>query len=185
VLCKFTCNFLNRYNQQQHAWATRNIDDTVHDVLDHDDLDLLNQSNSLVQRRIQNPLSPLPAGNISIKRLADATVAEPSSSGITATHFHPNSELILVASQDKHLKVFKIDEDKNEKQLGQFLRRLLPRCGFNLIYYCATVGLHFKDILIRSAKFVGKDGEIVVSGRKPYYYSYDAVSGKITKLQCE
>lgn len=112
-------NCHNRYEHQQHAWATRNLDDVVHDVLDNDDLALLNQSNSMTQRQTHNPLTPLPPGNISIKRLADATIAEPSSSAITATHFHPNNELFLVASQDKHLKVFKIDEDKNEKQIGK------------------------------------------------------------------
>lgn len=102
----------------------------MYDVLDHEDASLLNQSNALTQRRSHSSLSPLPAGTLSIKRLADATMAEPSTSPITATHFHANSSLLLVASQDKHLKIFKIDEEKNEKQIGKTNSGSIIFCTF-------------------------------------------------------
>jgi U3 small nucleolar RNA-associated protein 18 len=137
------------------------VEEQVDEVLDQEDYDLLNQAESMTARRKHDRHMPLVPGLLSVKRLADCTVAEPSTSSITATHFHADGRLFLVASEDKHVKVFKIDEEKNEKQ----------------------VSVRFQDMMARSAKFVGVDGEIVVSGRKPYYYAYEATTGQMTKFQ--
>ena len=66
----------------------------------------------------------------------------------------------MVASGDKHLRFFRIDGDKNEKQLS----------------------VKFNDMSITCAAFLGCSSEVVVSGRKPFFYSYDTASGLVTKL---
>lgn len=160
----FTSLLQERFDHHQKpAWANpQRLDDLEEeDVLDVEDYQLLQQTGSMVTRKTRNRNAPLPHGTISIKRLADANMSEPSSSSITTTHFHPNSELFLIASEDKQLKVFQIDEEKNPKQLG----------------------LKFQDIQIRSAYFSNQGHEMVVSGRKPYYYFYDMTSGHLTKVQ--
>lgn len=35
---------------------------------------------------------------------------------------------------------------------------------------------------ISSAKFIGKSDEVICVGRKPFCYSYDSNTGKITKI---
>jgi hypothetical protein len=70
--------------------------------------------------------------------------------------------LALVASDDKNLRLFKIDEEnKNRKELG----------------------VEFQDIAIKNAKFIGQNHEeIVICGRRPFYYTYDLTSGHVSKI---
>ena len=42
--------------------------------------------------------------------------------------------------------------------------------------------VHFNDMAISNARFLGRSSEVVVSGRKPYFYSYDSVSGGVSKV---
>lgn len=67
----------------------------------------------------------------------------------------------MVGSTDKYLKFFKIDGEKNSKQQG----------------------VRFGDMSISDASFVGKSLEqVVVVGRKPFFYTYDISSGKSLKI---
>ena len=43
-----------------------------------------------------------------------------------AVDFHPTGDLLLVAGDDKHMRFFKIDGEKNEKQLSVRLRFVKP-----------------------------------------------------------
>lgn len=185
------------------------------------------------------PYLPLPAGQINIKRLVNANIAEPSKQKITgglvvyirvcswnlycscalrqidskvtlsrtrndstillsfnpivyfifffiveytAVNFHPNGDLLLVAGEDKYMRFFRIDGDKNEKQLA----------------------VRVNDMIIQNATFRSNSGgggggsssggevdsnsssrsaeEVVLCGRKPFFYSYDTESGNIAKI---
>jgi hypothetical protein len=45
------------------------------------------------------------------------------------------------------------------------------------------LGIVFNDLTIKEAKFIGSQHqEIIVCGRRPYYYSYDIVSGQVSKI---
>jgi U3 small nucleolar RNA-associated protein 18 len=104
----------------------------------------------------------------------------------TALDFHPRGDLLLVAGQDKYMRLFKVDGEKNEKQLA----------------------VRFNDMAIQSACFRGSSStsssssgsgsgssgsgsgsgsgsvssEVVLCGRKPFFYSYDTVHGQISKI---
>lgn len=89
---------------------------------------------------------------------------------IAAVDFHPSGDLLLVAGEDKHMRFFKIDGEKNEKQLS----------------------VRLNDMSIQQAAFrrtggasVGSSNnstEVLACGRKPFFYSYDTESGNVAKI---
>lgn len=80
--------------------------------------------------------------------------------------FHPSGDLLLVAGEDKHMRFFKIDGEKNEKQLS----------------------VRLNDMSIQQAAFrrcgLGNNNntEVLACGRKPFFYSYDTESGNVAKI---
>ena len=102
-------------------------------------------------------------GKLDVKRVVDANVADqsPPNEKVTVTKFHPNGDCLMVGSTDKYLRFFKIDGEKNEKQHG----------------------ILFNDMIISSADFVGRTlSQVLVAGRKPYFYTYDMRSGRSMKI---
>lgn len=77
-----------------------------------------------------------------------------------AVNFHTSGNLLLAAGHDKVLRFFRVDGDKNEKQLS----------------------VRFSDMAILSAQFVPHSSEVLLGGRKPYFYCYDTESGSVRKV---
>lgn len=108
----------------------------------------------------------LGSGRINIKRLTDANITEVATDEISAIQFDKSGKAILVASNDRYIRLFNIDGDRNEKILS----------------------VQFKEMIIRSSFFIqsndttSSSSEIIIGGRKPYYYSYDITHGTITKI---
>jgi hypothetical protein len=121
----------------------------------------------MTQKKAQNKWIPLSDGKLTLHRFQDINFEDPARTAITATHFHKNNELVLVASDDKNLRLFKINEETNKNQ--------------------KTLGIQFSDLSgIKESKFIGaQHHEIVVCGRRPYYYSYDMTSGRVAKIPSE
>ncbi|KAL7535356.1 hypothetical protein ACHAXR_006442 [Thalassiosira sp. AJA248-18] len=61
---------------------------------------------------------------------------------------------------DKMVRFFRVDGDTNPK----------------------IHGIHFPKMPITCASFLGDSGSVVLSGRRPFFYVYDAVSGNIQKI---
>lgn len=102
----------------------------------------------------------LQPGKLNINRLVDANAAEPSKEAIKVVKFHSSGNLLMVGGMDKHLRFFRIDGEKNEKQLS----------------------VKFNDMAIQSASFIGNTAEVIVGGRKPFFYSYDTITGNVLKI---
>lgn len=102
----------------------------------------------------------LPSGILSVKRLVNANVTDPGTARINSLHFHHNGELLMVGGEDKGLKFFKVDGERNEKQLS----------------------VKLKDMRISEARFLGTSSNAVLAGRKPYYYTYDTSHGRLNKI---
>jgi hypothetical protein len=48
------------------------------------------------------------------------------------------------------------------------------------------VSTRFADMAVSDVQLRGRSSaELVVVGRKPYFYSYDLESGAVTKVQCK
>mmetsp|Transcript_26156 Transcript_26156/g.53861 ORF Transcript_26156/g.53861 Transcript_26156/m.53861 type:complete len:702 (+) Transcript_26156:265-2370(+) len=108
---------------------------------------------------------PLPPTLLNVVRQRDANVADPNRSAVNAVQFHPSSEaednpLLMTAGMDKMLKFFKVDGEENHK----------------------IHGIHFPQMPIMCASFLGDTGSVVLSGRRPFFYVYDAISGNIQKI---
>ena len=102
----------------------------------------------------------MPSKVIQVERLIDANSDSPSSKAVTAVRFHDQSGILMSVSLDKYLKFYRIDGKKNEKQLSVL----------------------FPDMQILDAHFIGNSSQVILTGRKPYYYSYDTESGAVQKI---
>lgn len=110
--------------------------------------------------------SKLPPNILKTIRCPDANLSDPNKSVVSSVQFHPGADpdapLLLTAGLDKTLRFFRIDGDTNEK----------------------VHGIHFPNFPIYSASFLGESGSVVVSSRRPHFYVYDAVAGKIDRVPC-
>lgn len=103
----------------------------------------------------------LPPNILKIVRCPDANQADYNQSVVRAVNFHagsdPDKPLLLTAGLDKTLRFFQVGAEKSEK----------------------IHGIHFPRMPIYNANFLGSTGNVVVSGRRPFFYIYDAVAGKV------
>ena len=121
---------------------------------------LLQSTGTMIDKKGRRALGDLPPGRLDIQRMTDANAVEPSKNPITAIQFHSAGSVLLAAGADRFLRFFQIDGDRNEHLLA----------------------VRFNDLPISAASFIGSSGQVVLSGRKPFFYSYDAESGRITKV---
>ena len=103
----------------------------------------------------------LPSDRINMKRCPDANLADPNKSVVQAVHFHPASDeerpLLLTGGVDKTLRFFQVAEDSSEK----------------------IHGVYFPKLPIYSAQFLGSTGNVVVTGRRPFFYLYNTAASRV------
>lgn len=109
----------------------------------------------------------LPPTLLDIIRTRDVNLTDPNNSVVSACQFHSGSDedqpLLMTAGMDKMLRFFRVNPDEKE--------------GSTKIH-----GIQFPDMPITCASFLGDTGSVVVSGRRPFFYVYDALSGNIQKI---
>lgn len=146
-------------------WASLPQSDKDSDTDSDDEGTTSNLLSSTAPLLSNNRLQP---NVLSITRCADANAGHYSNSTVQAVQFHPGSDedepLMLTAGLDKTLRFFKINGNEDSE-------------GSQKIH-----GVHFPNLPIHSAAFLGDSGSVVVSGRRPFFYIYDAVAGKIDKI---
>jgi U3 small nucleolar RNA-associated protein 18 len=154
-----TALFQERFATKKLKWATATEKEVENS--EENGLDLMRQTDSMIDNSSggRSDLGPLKNGKINIRRMVNANIAEPSKKPISALSFHSSGDLLMTAGHDKVMRFFKIDGDKNEKQLS----------------------VKF-DMAISSASYLGTSADVIVAGRKPYFYSYDTNSGNLNKI---
>lgn len=152
-----------RFHTKQLEWAK--VSSAI-DIDDNDpDMAILRQGGSMVEGQdgkgptTRNSDGPLPPGKIDIARLVDANAADPSKEAITSVMFHASGSMLLTGGHDRHLRFFRIDGKTNDRILT----------------------VKFNDMSISNAAFLGSSTEVVLSGRKPFFYGYDTESGHVSK----
>ncbi|KAG0746873.1 hypothetical protein G6F57_008232 [Rhizopus arrhizus] len=120
-------------------------------------IDLLKSTMGILNNRVD--MKAIAPTTIDILRLKDANRASASQGQITCIAFHPNAQVMLVGGLDKVLRLFQIDGKINPK----------------------IQSVKFKDLPITHAEFHPSGDQIVVSGRRSYFYIYDIQSGTIDK----
>ncbi|PIA13763.1 WD40 repeat-like protein [Coemansia reversa NRRL 1564] len=118
--------------------------------------ELLKSSSSLVSRN----RSLLPPTNLDIARVRNANQAAVSQSVVQSVQFHPTATVLLTAGLDKTLRLFEVDGKENQK----------------------IQSIYIKDMPITTAHFIRNGQEIVVSGRRGYYYSVDVERGSVARI---
>ncbi|EGD73255.1 hypothetical protein PTSG_04968 [Salpingoeca rosetta] len=139
------------------AWAQEDLRTAAieeHGDVDGDDTALLRSTKPL----LASSRSRLIRGVVDISRLADANQAKRSSAVVQAVHFHPSAPAILTAGLDKTLRIFQVDGRRNKLMSSTFVR--------NLPMY--------------SAAFSPDGTEVIMSGRRPFFYSFDLETGSVT-----
>ncbi|PWA41616.1 WD40 repeat-containing protein [Artemisia annua] len=99
-------------------------------------------------------------GILEYSRLVDANAQDPSSGPINSVQFHRNGQLLLTGGLDKKLRFFQIDGKRNTKIQTIFV----------------------DDCPIRKASFTPDGSQVIVSGRRKFFYSFDLVKAKMDKI---
>ncbi|XP_047327028.1 U3 small nucleolar RNA-associated protein 18 homolog [Impatiens glandulifera] len=99
-------------------------------------------------------------GILGYSRLVDANKEDRSSGPINSVQFHRNAQLLLTGGLDKKLRFFQIDGKRNTKIQSIFL----------------------DDCPIRKAAFLPEGSQVIVSGRRKFFYSFDLVKATVDKI---
>ncbi|GFZ13575.1 transducin/WD40 repeat-like superfamily protein [Actinidia rufa] len=99
-------------------------------------------------------------GLLEFSRLVDANAEDPSDAPINSVQFHRNAQLLLTGGLDKKLRFFQIDGKKNTKIQSIFL----------------------EDCPIRKASFLPDGSQVIVSGRRKFFYCFDLVKANVDKI---
>lgn len=123
---------------------------------DSDGEELMKTTKSLMAKTT-HLLAP---SKLDVVGLRAANQQAPSQSAVLNVQFHPASSVILTAGLDKTLRLFEVDGKENQK----------------------IQSIYFKDLPITTAQFIRGGQEIVVSGKRNYYYSVDVEQGSVSRI---
>ncbi|GJN39339.1 hypothetical protein PR202_gb28450 [Eleusine coracana subsp. coracana] len=118
--------------------------------------DILRNNDELV---VKGTAKLLP-GMLEFSRLVDADIQERSKGPINSVQFHRNGQLMLAAGLDKHLRFFQIDGKRNPKIQSIFI----------------------EDCPVHKASFLPDGSEVILSGRRKFFYSFDLVNAAVSKI---
>ncbi|XP_004289894.1 PREDICTED: U3 small nucleolar RNA-associated protein 18 homolog [Fragaria vesca subsp. vesca] len=104
--------------------------------------------------------SKLLPGLLEYSILTDANAEEPSSGPINSVQFHRNAQLLLTAGLDRRLRFFQIDGKRNAKIESIFI----------------------DDCPIRKAAFLPDGSQVIIAGRRKFFYSFDLVKAKVDRI---
>lgn len=99
-------------------------------------------------------------GLLEYSKLIDANAEDPSNGPINSVQFHRNAQLLLTAGLDKKVRFFQIDGRRNTKIQSLFL----------------------DDCPVRKASFLPDGSQVIISGRRKFFYSFDLVKAKVDKI---
>lgn len=118
--------------------------------------DILRTNEELV---VKSSAKLLP-GMLEYSRLADANKGEYANGPINSVQFHRNSQLLLVGGLDKKLRFFQIDGKDNTRIQSIFI----------------------EDCPIKKAAFSPDGSQVIISGRRKFFYALDLVKTTVNKI---
>ena len=102
----------------------------------------------------------LPPTRLETTRLKDANQQEPATAVIRSVEFHPNGQLLMTASMDRHLRFFSVDGIDNPKVQSIFL----------------------EDMPVQQAAFAQGGAQVIASGRRSFFYVLDLETAAIERV---
>ncbi|KAF7818388.1 U3 small nucleolar RNA-associated protein 18-like protein [Senna tora] len=134
--------------------STDEENDVRHGYKDADDI--LRTNEDLVVKSN----SKLLPGLLEYSKLVNANVQDPSKAPINSVQFHKNAQLLLAAGLDRRLRFFQIDGKRNTKIQSIFI----------------------DDCPIRKASFLPDGSQVIISGRRKFFYCFDIVKARVDKI---
>lgn len=136
--------------------SDENDDEEEENLLD----EVLRDTTSLVDH--SNIHHQIAAGTLSISRLRDANITDPCRAVVQSSEFHPvlHTSVLFTASLDHRLRFFNIDGKRNTR----------------------LASVYFPDLPISSASWTGDGSEVICTGRRSYFYTYDINAGKAIRI---
>ncbi|XP_008802211.2 U3 small nucleolar RNA-associated protein 18 homolog [Phoenix dactylifera] len=128
----------------------------AHGYEDMEGGDILRSNDKLVVKG-RDKLLP---GLLEYSRLMNANSEEPSNGPINSVQFHRNGQLLLTAGLDRGLRFFQVDGKHNTKIQSIFI----------------------EDCPIYKASFLPDGSEVIISGRRKFFYSFDLVKAAVSKI---
>lgn len=105
--------------------------------------------------------SKLEAGTIDIRRVGNANGQDPNRAVVQAVEFHPSGRMVMTAGLDKTMRLFQVDGKRNAK----------------------IQGVHLQDLPLYSAHFAASGNEVLMMGRRPFFYQFDLGSGVTSRVE--
>lgn len=118
--------------------------------------DILRTNDDLVVKRGAKLLP----GILEYSKLVPANAEDPSGAAIRSVEFHRNHQLLLSAGLDRKLRFFQVDGKRNKMMDVMF----------------------FEDCPIHKAAFLPDGSQVILSGRRKFFYSVDIVKGSFDKI---
>ncbi|KAI9008231.1 WD40-repeat-containing domain protein [Gaertneriomyces semiglobifer] len=136
-------------------WAKRATEETSTST--DDLLKLLRTSAPILdQKRKKRTLNP---DRLDIMRVKDANQMAYSSSVVQTVRFHPTAPVLMTGGYDRTLRLFQVDGKRNPK----------------------IQSLYIKDLPIHRAHFTPDGTEILITGKRNYYYTFDIEKGVVER----
>ncbi|KAI9208833.1 WD40-repeat-containing domain protein [Polychytrium aggregatum] len=120
-------------------------------------LKFLRSTRSIVAR---SKHAMLPSDQIDVTRMKDANQTAYSQAVIQTAVFHPKAPVLMTAGFDRTVRLFQVDGKINPKIQSIF----------------------FKDMPIHCASFTADGKQIILSGRRKFFYVYDIEKGSVEKV---
>jgi U3 small nucleolar RNA-associated protein 18 len=118
---------------------------------------ILRSSRSLIEKSSRRSL---PSDLLQMFRVKDGNQMSPSAAVVQSCKFHPSAPVLLTAGLDKTLRLFHVDGKINPK----------------------LQSVHFDDMPIHAADFTADGRQIVISGRRKFFYVFDVEQGAVQKV---
>lgn len=126
----------------------------------HDNIDSIDDFLRTGENLVAKSGAKLLPGLLEYSRLVDANAEEPSNGPIHSVQFHRNAQLLLATGLDRKLRFFQIDGKRNTK----------------------IQSIYLEDCPIRKASFLPDGSQVIISGRRKFFYSLDLVKAKVDKI---
>ncbi|KAI4311115.1 hypothetical protein MLD38_036039 [Melastoma candidum] len=129
-------------------------------VNDHEDTQGIDEILCTDKEPVVKDGAKLLPGLLEYSRLVDANAQEPSNCPINSVQFHRNAQMLLCTGFDRRVRFFQIDGKRNPKVQSIFL----------------------EDCPIRKASFSPDGSQVIVSGRRKFFYTFDLLKAKVDKI---
>ncbi|KAJ3163920.1 U3 snoRNP protein [Geranomyces variabilis] len=121
-------------------------------------LRVLRTATGIVDRRAASRI--LNPDSLEVVRLKDANQVAYSQAVVQSIQFHPKAPVLLTAGYDRTLRLFQVDGKVNPK----------------------VQSVYIKDLPIVKASFTPDGSEILITGRRKYFYTYDVEKGAVNRI---